>query len=132
MSGHEDINARTAKRALDDAGRQGWTNRLPSSGSAGHASRGDINGMSEFAGLVNSGGDAIGEAASRVERIAATTEETPSSQPVIEAARVWAQQARALEAQAGEIVALSRQVDAVGYEAGEKYAANPHRNQWMG
>lgn len=130
MSGHEDINARTAKRALDDAGRQGWANRLPSSGGSGHAGRGDINGMSEFPGLMRSGGTMMGEAADHIERIAAITDDTPSNQAVKEAARTWAQQARALAAQGDEIAVLSERADANGHGFRDQYGRDPNWNMW--
>lgn len=95
---------------------------------------GDIQDMrTDFPRVVHQGRQAIEEAAANLrQHVASITDGSPSNQAVKDAANAWAQQVEALAAKADDIIGLSRQADAVGYEAAERYDGDPNRGAWMG
>lgn len=109
------------------------------SGTSGHGSLAGqggghgIQSMAEdFPRVVHQGKRALEEGAAALRlQVAAIVDGSPSHQAVKDAANEWAQQAEALAARGDDLIGLSRQADAVGYEAQERYGSATNRGAWV-
>jgi hypothetical protein len=86
----------------------------------------------DFPRVVHQGKRALEEGAAALRlQVAAIVDGSPSHQAVKDAANEWAQQAEALAARGDDLIGLSRQADAVGYEAQERYGSATNRGAWV-
>jgi hypothetical protein len=93
----------------------------------------DISSMrDDFPRTLAHAGQSVAEAAATVRRAAAEIEDgTPSHRAVKDAAMEWAAALDQLAGKGDEVHGLSRQADAPGWEAAERYAGDPNGPKWM-
>lgn len=102
-------------------------------GSVGSGGGHGIQSMAEdFPRVVSQGQAALQDGAAALrQQVAAIVDGSPSHQAVKDAAEEWARQAEQLAARGDDVIALSRQADAAGYEAQERYGSAPNRGAWL-